>query len=69
MCFDKLAGFEERLKALLTAAVVAGFDETGIRIVAQRLWLHSCSTAQHVYYHTCQARARGYERYRHFAQV
>ena len=48
--FDKLAGFEERLKALLTAAVVAGFDETGIRIVAQRLWLHSCSTAQHAYY-------------------
>jgi len=48
--FGQLATFEERLKALLTAAVVAGFDETGIRIMAQRLWLHSCSTSQHAYY-------------------
>ncbi|MCB9274965.1 MAG: IS66 family transposase [Lewinellaceae bacterium] len=48
--FDQLGTFEERLKALLTVAVVAGFDETGIRIMAQRLWLHSCSTTQHAYY-------------------
>jgi transposase len=48
--FDQLATFEDRLKALLTVAVVAGFDETGIRIMAQRLWLHSCSTAHHAYY-------------------
>ncbi|MCB0843138.1 MAG: IS66 family transposase [Bacteroidetes bacterium] len=48
--FDQLATFEDRLKALLRVAVVAGFDETGIRIMAQRLWLHSCSTADHVYY-------------------
>lgn len=48
--FHQLATFEERLKALLTVAVVAGFDETGIRIMAQRLWLHSCSTSQHAYY-------------------
>lgn len=48
--FDQLGTFEERLKALLRVAVVAGFDETGIRVMAQRLWLHSCSTAQHAYY-------------------
>ncbi|TVM02564.1 MAG: hypothetical protein CV087_09395 [Candidatus Brocadia sp. WS118] len=48
--FEQLATFEERLKALLTIAVVAGFDEAGIRITAQRLWLHSCPTAQHAYY-------------------
>lgn len=48
--FDRLETFEQRLKALLTAAIVAGFDETGIRIAAKRLWLHSCSTTQHVYY-------------------
>jgi transposase len=48
--FDQLATFEERLKALLTMAVVAGFDETGIRIMARRMWLHSCSTARHAYY-------------------
>ncbi len=55
--FDQLATFEERLKALLTVAVVAGFDETGIRIMAQRLWLHSCSTSQHAYYEPHAKRA------------
>ena len=48
--FDQLATFEDRLKAVLTAAVVAGFDETGIRVTTQCMWLHSCSTAQHAYY-------------------
>jgi transposase len=48
--FEQLSTFEERLKSLLTAAVVAGFDETGIRIMAQRFWLHSCSTSRHAYY-------------------
>lgn len=48
--FEQLASFEERLKAVLTAAVVAGFDETGIRVTAQCMWLHSCSTTQHAYY-------------------
>jgi transposase len=50
--FEQLATFEERLKALLTKAVVAGFDETGIRIMTQRMWLHSCSTTLHAYYET-----------------
>jgi transposase len=48
--FEQLSTFEERLKALLTAAVVAGFDETGIRIMAKRFWLHSCSTTHHAYF-------------------
>lgn len=56
--FGRLATFEERLKALLAAAVVAGFDETGIRIMAQRLWLHSCSTSQHAYYEAHAKRGR-----------
>jgi transposase len=56
--FGRLATFEERLKALLTAAVVAGFDETGIRIMAGRLWLHSCSTDQHAYYEAHAGRGR-----------
>ena len=56
--FDQLATFEERLKALLTVAVVAGFDETGIRIMAQRLWLHSCSTSRHAYYEPHAKRGR-----------
>lgn len=48
--FDQLTDFEDRLKLLLAGAIVAGFDETGIRIMAKRLWLHSCSTDQHAYY-------------------
>jgi len=48
--YNQLSTFEDRLKAVLSAAVVAGFDETGIRIMAQRFWLHSCSTAQHAFY-------------------
>jgi transposase len=56
--FGQLATFEERLKALLAAAVVAGFDETGIRIMAKRLWLHSCSTAEHAYYEAHAKRGR-----------
>jgi transposase len=48
--FEALTDFEDRLKLLLTGAIVAGFDETGIRIMAKRLWLHSCSTDQHAYY-------------------
>jgi len=56
--FHQLAGFEERLKTLLSLAVVAGFDETGIRIMAQRLWLHSCSTTRHAYYEAHAKRGR-----------
>jgi transposase len=48
--YDQLAPFEDRLKALLSLALVAGFDETGMRVMAQRYWLHSCSTDHHAYY-------------------
>jgi transposase len=48
--YDKLEVFETRLKELLTYCMVAGFDETGFRVMAQRLWLHSCSTSTHAYY-------------------
>ena len=56
--FDQLASFEERLKMVLTAAAVAGFDETGIRVLAKKFWLHSCSTDRHVHY-TVHARRGG----------
>jgi len=48
--YDQLTNFEDRLKALLSAALVTGFDETGMRVMAKRLWLHSCSTDHHAYY-------------------
>lgn len=48
--FKQLATFEEELKALLTLAPVAGFDETGFRVWTKCWWLHSCSTEEHAYY-------------------
>lgn len=54
--YDKLEVFEDRLKELLTYCPVAGFDETGFRVVAKRLWLHSCSTTEHAYYEVHEKR-------------
>jgi len=48
--YEQLASFEEQLGRLLTAACVAGFDETGIRVVAKLMWLHLCRTDRHAYY-------------------
>lgn len=48
--YEQLACFEEKLKCILTAACVAGFDETGIRVVTKLMWLHVCSTGHHAYY-------------------
>jgi transposase len=39
-----LCDFDERLRALLTAAPVAHFDETGARIAGRLGWVHSAST-------------------------
>jgi len=56
--YDKLESFEEKLKALLSLSLVAGFDETGFRINKRRWWLHSCSTDEHVYYAVHQKRGQ-----------
>ncbi len=56
--FDQLETFEEKLKSLLTSCLVLGFDETGFRIMAQRLWLHSCSTSEHAYYQVHEKRGQ-----------
>ena len=54
--FEQLATFKEQLKALLTLATVAGFDETGFRVLSKCWWLHSCSTEQHAYYEVHEKR-------------
>ena len=56
--FNKLTTFQEHLKTLLTYCLVAGFDETGFRVMAKRLWLHSCSTTNHVYYEAHEKRGK-----------
>lgn len=54
--YNKLEDFENRLKELLTYCLVAGFDETGFRVMSKLLWLHSCSTPEHAYYQVHQKR-------------
>ena len=54
--YNKLEVFENRLKELLTYCVVAGFDETGLRVMSKLLWLHCCSTSEHAYYQVHQKR-------------
>ena len=48
--YRKLEDFEMDLKKVLTLAAVAGFDETGFRVLTSCWWLHSCSTDSHAYY-------------------
>lgn len=40
----------EGIKAAITAAVVAGFDETGVRAQGKLRWIHAASTEEAVYY-------------------
>lgn len=56
--YTNLADFEDRLKKILVACVVAGFDETGFYVNGKRFWLHSCSTDLHAYYMVHQSRGR-----------
>lgn len=48
--YHQLKAFEVDLKKVLTLAAMAGFDETGFRVLKQCWWLHSCSTEHHAYY-------------------
>jgi transposase len=56
--YEQLEAFEIDLKTLLTAAAIAGFDETGFRVLTKCWWLHSCSTNHHAYYEVHPKRGR-----------
>lgn len=47
---EQLVPIEAQIKATITAARVAHFDETGIRIAGRTQWLHVASTLQWTYY-------------------
>jgi len=56
--YEKLESFKDRLKELLTYCLVVGFDETGFRVLATRIWLHSYSTDKHAYFEVHANRGR-----------
>jgi transposase len=49
-CYERLASVETAIKQALTAAAVAHFDETGVRIEAKTHWLHQAGTTTLTYY-------------------
>lgn len=56
--FEQLEEFELSLEQFLCAATIAGFDETGLRVIAQLHWLHSCSTDKSVHYQVHKKRGQ-----------
>lgn len=48
--YDRLENFELDLESFLCKAPIAGFDETGFRVLSKLYWLHSCSTLDSVLY-------------------
>jgi len=57
-CSRRLAPVEERLRAQVTTAGVAGFDETGVRAVGSLHWLHTVSTRCLTWYFAHKRRGR-----------
>ena len=58
VAYDSLEDFELDLEVFLCSTDIAGFDETGMRVIEQLYWLHSCSTDKSVYYHIDKKRGK-----------
>jgi transposase len=56
--YNSLEDFELDLEASLCISDLAGFDETGMRVMEELYWLHSCSTDKSVHYHIDKKRGK-----------
>lgn len=57
-CYDALASVETAIKVAITAADIAHFDETGVRIETMLQWLHVACTSRLTYYARHKKRGR-----------
>lgn len=57
-CAERLASVEEQVKASVTQAAVAHFDETGVRVDGHLHWLHVAATPRMTFYAVHQRRGR-----------
>ncbi|MDP9263948.1 MAG: IS66 family transposase [Acidobacteriota bacterium] len=57
-CSRRLAPVDEIIRAQVTTAAVAGFDETGVRATGRLHWLHAVSTHGLTWYFAHQRRGR-----------
>lgn len=57
-CSRRLEPVEAAIRALATAAPVAGFDETGVRATGSLHWLHTVSTQLLTWYYAHKRRGR-----------
>jgi transposase len=57
-CSRRLEPIEAIIREQVTAAAVAGFDETGMRAVGSLRWLHTVSTELLTYYYAHERRGR-----------
>ncbi len=57
-CCERLAPVEAAIKAAITGAAVAQFDETGVRVAGKTQWLHQAGTERWTYYAVHAKRGR-----------
>jgi transposase len=58
-CYQQLDAVEQHLKAGMQGAAVGHFDETGLRVKGQLMWLHVACTAGLTYYFIDTKRGQG----------
>lgn len=48
-CYERLEGFEKRVKEKLASSAIVHADETGLKVNAKNHWLHTASNKRHTF--------------------